>query len=245
MVITVMSRKNALNYFRRLTSKEKKSIACISITGMEDEPVSKWHYPKTTLYLTFDDVDRAYGNEIPMSHYEANRIAFFVKGIAKDVSINSLIVHCEAGMSRSAGVAAAIMKYMYGTDEAIFGMPGFRPNMLCYRLTLEALMDNTTDLLTEDEARKILTASAEKHEIKNFKINKMEFNSISPAEFQMAVFECSYVWNLNGWDKNVTQWFSVHKFSDGSSMVDLYGMTQSEIISKNETEKILHGNGNQ
>ena len=86
MVITVMSRKNALNYFRRLTSKEKKSIACISITGMEDEPVSKWHYPKTTLYLTFDDVDRAYGNEIPMSHYEANRIAFFVKGIAKDIT---------------------------------------------------------------------------------------------------------------------------------------------------------------
>lgn len=244
MQVTVMSRKNALKYFMHLTREEKENIACISITGMEDEPVSKWHYPKTTLFLTFDDVDRADGDEIPMSHYEANQIAFFVKGIAKDESINSLIVHCEAGMSRSAGVAAAIMKYLFGTDEAIFGIPSYRPNMLCYRRTLEALMDNATDLLTEDEARKILTASAEKHAIKNFKINKMEFNSISPAEFQMTVFECSYVWNLNGWDKNVTQWFAVYKFSDGSSMVDLYGMTMMEIISKDETEVIIHGNGN-
>lgn len=245
MRINVGSHKDVLKYFMHSTSDEKEHIACISIIGIEDEPVSKWHYPKTTLYLTFDDVDRADGNEIPMSHYEANRIAFFVKGIAKDASINSLIVHCEAGISRSAGVAAAIMKYMYGTDEAIFGMPGFRPNMLCYRLTLEALMDSTSDLLTEEEARKILLAAADKNQIKNFNINKLEFESVNPVESQMLVFECSYTWNLNGWDKNVTQWFGVNKFPDGSSLVDLYGLTMAEALSKNETEGILHGNGNQ
>lgn len=50
-----------------------------------------------------------------------------------------VIVHCDAGLSRSAGIAAAIMKHFNGDDSLVFDSGKYYPNMWCYRLTLEAL----------------------------------------------------------------------------------------------------------
>ena len=50
-------------------------------------------------------------------------------------------MHCEAGQSRSAGVAAAIMKYLYNNDTDIFNNRYYKPNMLCYRKVLNAFME--------------------------------------------------------------------------------------------------------
>ena len=51
-----------------------------------------------------------------------------------------VIVHCDAGISRSAGIGAAILKYYNRDDSPVFDNPIFHPNMLCYRKTLEALI---------------------------------------------------------------------------------------------------------
>jgi len=48
-----------------------------------------------------------------------------------------IIVHCTAGKSRSAGVAAALHKVLNGSDEPIFGNARYRPNMRVYRMVLE------------------------------------------------------------------------------------------------------------
>ena len=53
-----------------------------------------------------------------------------------------VIVHCDAGISRSAGVAAAILKYTTGDDSSIFQNGLYDPNIWCYRKTLEALKRN-------------------------------------------------------------------------------------------------------
>ena len=53
-----------------------------------------------------------------------------------------LIVHCDAGISRSAGVAGGIMKYIFGDDSPVFDSGYHRPNMWCYRKTLEAFYKN-------------------------------------------------------------------------------------------------------
>ena len=50
-----------------------------------------------------------------------------------------VIVHCDAGISRSAGVAAAILKHTTGDDSSIFENGLYDPNLWCYRKTLEAL----------------------------------------------------------------------------------------------------------
>jgi hypothetical protein len=52
-----------------------------------------------------------------------------------------VVVHCTAGKSRSAAVAAALMKSIEGDDSPIFNDPRYRPNMRVYRMVLEAWHD--------------------------------------------------------------------------------------------------------
>jgi predicted protein tyrosine phosphatase len=52
--------------------------------------------------------------------------------------VDVVIVHCGAGVSRSAGLAAALAKWYNGSDLEFF-KPPYAPNMLVYRTMLEAL----------------------------------------------------------------------------------------------------------
>ena len=53
-------------------------------------------------------------------------------------SIEQIIVHCDMGISRSAGVAGAIAKYLNNDDNKFFMAP-YTPNMTCYHKVLFAL----------------------------------------------------------------------------------------------------------
>jgi predicted protein tyrosine phosphatase len=66
----------------------------------------------------------------------AQRILDFVDGV-KD-KIDTLLVHCEAGVSRSSAVAAAVSKIYLGIDpkEPYFRNPKYRPNILVYHTTI-------------------------------------------------------------------------------------------------------------
>ena len=50
-----------------------------------------------------------------------------------------VIVHCDAGISRSAGIAAAILKHTTGDDSSIFENGLYDANQWCYQKTLKAL----------------------------------------------------------------------------------------------------------
>ena len=67
---------------------------------------------------------------------DAKKIVEFLKKYPN----TDIIVHCDAGISRSSGVAAAIMKWATGDDSPIFKSYRYCPNTWCYRKTLEALM---------------------------------------------------------------------------------------------------------
>lgn len=54
--------------------------------------------------------------------------------------INFIIVHCEAGISRSAGVAGVLSLIYNGSDEYYF--KHYIPNMLVYRFILNVYMRN-------------------------------------------------------------------------------------------------------
>ena len=101
--------------------------------------------------MSFDDVDKkqydemteaGYGSVVLMNEQDAARIVAFVKKY-KD-SVDGIIVHCDAGVSRSAGVMAAIMKWLTGDDSKIFSDLRFHPNMWCYRLVLNEFMKEGT-----------------------------------------------------------------------------------------------------
>lgn len=48
-----------------------------------------------------------------------------------------ILVHCTAGKSRSAAVAAALHKVLNGSDAEIFDNKRYSPNMRVYRMVLE------------------------------------------------------------------------------------------------------------
>lgn len=87
------------------------------------------------LRVWFDDVDVETKNCMNEEHAEA--IKKFVARFSNRNDV-SVIVHCDAGVSRSAGVAAALSKYYNGTDGKYFDGQ-YTPNMWCYRIMLNEL----------------------------------------------------------------------------------------------------------
>lgn len=67
---------------------------------------------------------------------DALNIFDFVEIYKKDVDL--IIVHCEAGISRSAGVAGALSLMYNGTDEYYFKK--YLPNIFVYRKILNTYM---------------------------------------------------------------------------------------------------------
>lgn len=124
------SKAKALSY-----SSIQEPIVIISITDIDSAPVyfAKNEKIKAILRLSFNDVDKdGFG---AMLSNDANSIVRFCLNWLPQTN---LIVHCEAGISRSAGVCAAILKWYEGSDMQIFGNTYYRPNMHCYREVLNA-----------------------------------------------------------------------------------------------------------
>lgn len=89
-------------------------------------------------FLQFDDIDvsETVGGLIPMSEDDANQIVdAFLK---YKNAVSQIIVHCDAGYSRSPAVATALCIAFGMSDTEFFG-PGYYPNMHVYRSMLRAL----------------------------------------------------------------------------------------------------------
>lgn len=142
MKFSVMSRQNARKFsFGNIPEK----TIIVSITDVQ----SDFNHFKRQANLIgvcdvkFDDVER--GEENCITKQDAQKILAFVNRY-KDV-VEHIIVHCEAGVSRSAGVCAALMHILTGNDMAIFDNPRFTPNMTCYRM----VMNEYYEKLNEEE----------------------------------------------------------------------------------------------
>lgn len=145
--ILVMSRHAAVQYCQR--EQEKQSIL-ISISDPNmvytDAPFcSPENRVSAILKLSFCDADRpgkdVYGLDAEekdlMSDEDAGKVVRFVQANRG----KRIIVHCDAGISRSAGVAAAIAKYFTGNDDYFFDSGRYVPNMWCYTKTLTAFFE--------------------------------------------------------------------------------------------------------
>ena len=89
------------------------------------------------LYLEFHDLD---GIHLPssadyklISSLDA-KLIWEIVNVYKD-KISLIICQCEAGISRSAGIAGALSKVLNGDDTEIFKK--YLPNMLVYRTILK------------------------------------------------------------------------------------------------------------
>jgi predicted protein tyrosine phosphatase len=90
------------------------------------------------LYLCFDDCEENSKYEYGITKDDAENIRSFVLKCFRE-NYERIIVQCDAGVSRSAGVGAALMKFFNDDDMKIFENPRYCPNMRCYRTVLDAM----------------------------------------------------------------------------------------------------------
>ena len=129
--ITVMSEYEA-KYFAK---QAKEKTALVSIVEKSREPI-QFNENENIV-----DIFRLYLNDICNDIFDKddslkapeqedfNGLKDFIDKY-KDFNI---VVHCAAGVSRSAGVAMAIGEYL-GIETDISTSKNYAPNMLCYRL---------------------------------------------------------------------------------------------------------------
>ena len=135
----VMSRKECENYCKQATNP---TFVIISISTQNDIPYANFQNSlslKDVLYLHFNDVE---DNDLNHKHYaitdkDAELIYNFAYYYFENKEVKDIIIHCDAGVSRSAGVAAALMNIFEDNDWPIFDNPNYCPNMTCYRKVLE------------------------------------------------------------------------------------------------------------
>lgn len=92
---------------------------------------------KDILFLSFYDISEEtksiFGGYESMSPIDAILIRDFV--LKWQNEIDTIWVQCEMGMSRSAGIVAAIMEYFDMDSKEILESNQYYPNKLCYNLT--------------------------------------------------------------------------------------------------------------
>ena len=128
--ILVFDRKRAERYSHH--THEHTSIV-ISITDVGAQPASIHRHQNgnhvcSVLRLQFDDVLGDDGNAMTLE--QAKSIARVVTNQAQSkTQIDWLVIHCEAGLSRSAAVAAAIAEWAGVKDAVpIYEAAGKTPN---------------------------------------------------------------------------------------------------------------------
>ena len=151
MEYMVLSKSKAIKYSYK--SHEKSSII-ISIQNSYDIPKKFLSSPnnniKEVLYLNELTIKKDEGMVIDnynqvyaiISDKDAQKIVDFVKKYQN--TIDRIIVHCEAGISRSSGVCAAIMKFLEDDDFEIFNNSKYSPNMRCYRTVLNKFWESVS-----------------------------------------------------------------------------------------------------
>ena len=132
------SRKIEINVLSRREMEDEKVGAfgkhiVISITDPKQGEARIKTAPKAILRLQFHDLDKhCEGYEI-FTDKDAKKVRRFVTSHLNE--IETIVIHCEAGVSRSVGMGAAIAKF-YFNDDTVFFDRGI-PNKLIYGKVLQ------------------------------------------------------------------------------------------------------------
>jgi predicted protein tyrosine phosphatase len=118
------------------TTESAPDTILISIHGSRDQKARVSAPFRDILFLRFDDLDKPLAGYRLMSEGDAQAVLDF---ISRNKDCKNILCQCEAGVSRSAGCAAAIIKWLEGEDEAVFASDLYSPNRHVYRLMLRVI----------------------------------------------------------------------------------------------------------
>lgn len=146
MDIRVIDRKTAIEKFG-CERKEEKKVNIISISS--EKPPVRIKAQGDILFLSFKDEERVCDGGMSIHH--AREIVSYMQRLRYPEY--PLYVQCEGGVSRSAGVAAALMYVFNGDDMSIFSNGKYVPNMNCYKKVLEAFGTKVEQKVIKEKER--------------------------------------------------------------------------------------------
>lgn len=94
---------------------------------------------KSILRLCFADADTKYNLAQGLDLFTKEHAIQILNFIIENKDVKKLIIHCDAGISRSPAIAAAISKILYNDDNIYFKV--YKPNMHVYRTILNTHRD--------------------------------------------------------------------------------------------------------
>lgn len=124
--VTVCDRNQATG----VTHNKPWAVISIHNPGM-DKVEFECPNNKGVLYLEFDDVDKVKEGAVAFTIADARKVWDFIQNLG---DIDTLLIHCLMGLSRSPGVAAAIDKVLVGDDKHWFATK--TPNRRVFRCML-------------------------------------------------------------------------------------------------------------
>lgn len=145
MKIKVMSRKDAEKY----ASNYKHIFISITSPSKDIANISISENCIDILRLSFHDCDGTNLHERSCSFKKLDKIIYFNEHMARQIinfvkkyenQVEEIAVHCEAGISRSAGCAAAIACMLEQSDVYFFAR--YLPNSLVYNTILRTWFDD-------------------------------------------------------------------------------------------------------
>lgn len=147
MKVIILSEQNAI----RLASIADMKTSIISIVGKDAENV---HFPYNKnidkiFRMNFHDLvtDFKIDDDVMPAPVQSDFTG--LKNFIDNLDCKLLIVHCGAGQSRSAAVAAAISDYL-NLNLEIFGNPKYSPNPTVYKCCLNEFGIAKTEEYYED-----------------------------------------------------------------------------------------------
>ncbi|QGJ71204.1 Hypothetical protein PBC10988_29080 [Planctomycetales bacterium 10988] len=129
---------NQILVLNRVDAEEFESSfswACISIANAEEEFATIPDDNRLALFqLAFIDQTQPYPGFALFNDEHAYEIFDFVSNYWDE--IDTLLIHCDAGISRSSAVAAVLSRFKFGS-EGEFLYPPYDPNPRVYRILRE------------------------------------------------------------------------------------------------------------
>ena len=128
--LTILSMRDA----RREFATKRSDLALISIVGADESPPEWISNAAESFSMRFDDVEDSLSDAGIPDENSTRGLGEFVENLKSE----NLAVHCLAGISRSAGVAAALNE-RFGLGMRIWSDGRYDPNPLAYEATKREL----------------------------------------------------------------------------------------------------------
>lgn len=135
MKIHVSNRKEVSDLIHTLSiTRASESICVISITDPEEPQATIECNERNILRQQFHDLDRVYSQLTEVTYFSPWHAIAIVNFLRHNFNRDHIIIHCEAGISRSPAIAAAICHHLRLPNAWELFRGPYMPNLMVFTI---------------------------------------------------------------------------------------------------------------